>query len=161
MKKALVVGILALIAGVLLAYLYFTPSYQKALQAQESLSRGEYEKAERLAQESLALDAYNRRAMSLLQESRLGREWQGFLDEARARQGEILRLLQGRMTLELKRRLEWLASMTIGQFEARASALPLSPKQRQERENLEAWYRQLAQELGALEEATLSKSALR
>lgn len=62
MNKTPLFALLALLAFGLLTYLYFTPSYQGAFLAQYELSRGEYKEAERLAQESLGLDPYNRLA---------------------------------------------------------------------------------------------------
>ncbi|MGD9595416.1 hypothetical protein [Wolinella succinogenes] len=150
MNKTPLFALLALLAFGLLTYLYFTPSYQGAFLAQYELSRGEYKEAERLAQESLGLDPYNRLAMSVLKEAKKEREWQGLLREAKERKGEIERSLGARLSLEQKRRLEWLVKMTLEQFASMGSGAPSSLELKEERERLESWYKRLDRELKAL-----------
>lgn len=88
--------------------------------------------------------------MSVLKEAKKEREWQGLLREAKERKGEIEHSLGIKLSLEQKRRLEWLVKMTLEQFASMGSGAPSSLELKEERERLESWYKRLDRELKAL-----------
>lgn len=128
-------------------YLYFNPSYVMAINARYNLAKGDFKEARYLAEESLLLDPHNRFAMEVLSQSKHKNMWQNFLREMSERKSEIEQSLKQRMSIEHKKRLEWLSKMSLEQF----SSIGESPSEyRKERVKLEAWFSQLQRELATL-----------
>ena len=145
--KFKIFAIATLFLGVFVLYLYFNPSYVLAIKARYNLAQGDFKEARYLAEESLLLDPYNRFAMKVLAQTKRKEVWQGFLREMNERKREIEQSLTGRMSIEQKRRLEWLSKMSLEQFDSIGES-PL--EYQKERSKLQAWFAQLQRELATL-----------
>jgi tetratricopeptide (TPR) repeat protein len=74
---------------VMIAYFFMHPSYVKSLEAQYFYETGKYEKAYALANEAFALDLYNRKASTVMAQSKIALKYQKYINTAKKYMQEI------------------------------------------------------------------------
>ncbi len=100
-----------------ITFFFFSPSYQKSLQAKWHYTFDQYEEAYVLAKEAYELDRYNKMAFAVMQQSKISSEILRYIEEANNYKKLIEELTSGELDKSKKVKIKMICEVMIEKYE--------------------------------------------